>query len=105
MEAVGDSERLEEFVGPCEVTVDGIDAVHLGSVEAENRLQGALESVLNERCLEYPMKDRRRVVDLHEEIRKQHERADEEAPENERELHIHQRSSHQPESLSRKAYK
>lgn len=87
-EAVVDSERLQELVGPCKVAVDGF-TVHLGSIEAENRLHGAVETVFYERCLEYPMKDRRRVVDLHEEIREQHEWADEEASENERELHIH----------------
>lgn len=59
--------------------------------------------MFDEREVEDPVPGLVSVFHLHEKVREHHERAQEEAAEDQRELHVQQRTGHQSESLSGKA--
>lgn len=85
------------------MTIIGI-AVHFSAIEAKNRLHRTFQAMANERNVEDPVKERVRVFHLHEKVREEHERADEETPENESEFDVHHRAGDQAKALRGETY-
>lgn len=68
-EAVGNSERLEELMGPPVVAVIRVVAFHLLTIASKNSLQRSLERVFDEREFKQPVPNILCVFHLHKEVR------------------------------------